>query len=106
MTNNISNEIYAMKDALRPFVRLYGDNYFLTSANGIMKDIKEYAKAAVLVAKTEIPKIARKYGYLVEFDGTCGYPDKIVFRREDCSRKKEGFPDYFRIDSFSNTIID
>ena len=105
-TKYISNDVYKMVDEMRQLVLLYGKNCFIATAVGqIETTLREYAKSAVIVAKHYIPQIAEKYGYRVEFDNNC-YKDKIVFRRKDTAFKKEGYPDYFRVDSFNAHIID
>ena len=105
-TKYISNDIYKMVNEMRHLVLLYGKNCFIATAVGYIENtLREYAKAAVIVAKHDIPAIAEKYGYCVEFDDG-SYKDKIVFRRKDTTFKKEGYPDYFRVDSFSGNIID
>ena len=106
-TKYISNDIYKMVNEMRQLVLLYGKNCFIATAVGeIENGLREYAKAAVIVAKHDIPPIVEKYGYCVEFDDNSYYKDKIVFRRKDTAFKKEGYPDYFRVDSFSGNIID
>ena len=65
-TKYISNDIYKMVNEMRQLVLLYGKNCFIATAVGeIENGLREYAKAAVIVAKHDIPPIVEKYGYCV-----------------------------------------
>lgn len=101
---SVGPELYEAVYKMKPWTTLYGKNYFLTSGP-IMLERKKEAILSVQRAKEEITKLAEEIGYSVEFF-TRTYPDKIVFRRVDNFVKKEGLPDYFRIDSHSGEIID